>query len=105
MPKFTKDEKSLLLFLECAAVDYGGLFDARHTNSDDFKIMHEWAANGFIQFGRVAFHDIGTGNRSHWVVLSEAAWIEAHKERRSRNVRREQALEVERIGYSALFIS
>ena len=37
----TKDERSLLLFFETAATDYGGLVDPRHMNAEDWKIARK----------------------------------------------------------------
>jgi len=40
--KMTKNERSLLLYLETRAVDYGGIVDTRHMNQDDMEIAKEW---------------------------------------------------------------
>jgi hypothetical protein len=79
----TRDERSLLLFLETCAVDYGGKVDARHMNDDDFNIAKQWNAEGFIEFGRIKFHDI-VEKKTHWVTLSIDAWTLAHTERKER---------------------
>lgn len=80
----TKDEASLLLYLESRSVDDGGSVDVRRMNSDDFEIVTRWIEEGFIQFGRIAFHSIKSSGITHWVKLSERAWIIAHTERRAR---------------------
>jgi hypothetical protein len=92
-----KDERSLLLYFECQAVDYGGKIDARRMNGIDFEIAKRWNEEGFVRFGRIYSGDIAH-NFDHWCVLSEAAWTEAHRERRARNVRVERALNVHRNG-------
>ena len=79
----TKDERSLLLFFETCAVDYGGKIDARHMNDEDFNIAKQWNTEGFIEFGRIRFHDI-VGKQTHWVTLSIDAWVLAHTERKAR---------------------
>ena len=93
-----KDERSLLLYLECQAVDYGGKIDPRRMNKRDFEIVRQWDEEGFIQFGRIKASDIAH-NFANWVVLSENAWEEAHRERRARFVRVEGKITVHRIGY------
>lgn len=97
-----KDERSLLLYFECQAVDYGGKIDVRRMNDIDMDIAKQWNNSGFVRFGRIAACDIQklpSNIFSHWCILSEAAWIEAHKERRARNVRVESKLNVFRNGY------
>lgn len=85
LAEMTKAERSLLLFLECRAVDHGGLVCTRHMNLMDFEIAENWAASGFIQFGRLTRDSIAELRGStHWVTLSETAWMLAHQERRAR---------------------
>ena len=101
----TREEKSLLLYLETQAVDYGGKIQSVRMNADDHTIATRWKDVGFIQFGRIAFKDIdnSTGNypRTHWVVLSEEAWRLAHEERRVRCQRIMEKMPTERIGLVA----
>jgi len=82
----TKDEKSLLLFFETQAVDYGGkINDTRHMNKEDFEIAEQWNREGFIKFGRIRFHSIVKDSYStRWCELSDEAWILAHAERKAR---------------------
>jgi hypothetical protein len=79
----TKEEKSLLLFLETCAVDSGGEVDSRHMNADDFKTAEKWKKSGYILFGRICSVDI-SNNKTNWVELSDCAWSDAHKERKER---------------------
>lgn len=100
--ELSKDERSLLLYLESNAVDYGGKLDARRMNKEDFDILKRWNDEGFVRFGRIAARDIQklpSHIFDHWVVLSEAAWEAARQERRARNVRVEGKLNVHRNGY------
>lgn len=83
----TREEKSLLLYMETQAVDYGGKLQGVRMNADDFALAKRWNDAGFVQFGRIAFHDIKTHDgiaRDHWCVLSDEAWKLAHAERRAR---------------------
>ena len=80
----TKDELSLLLYLESRAVDQGGKVDSRKMNEDDFAIAKRWADGGYIQFGRVCAADCTELGGTNWVILSAKAWKDAHKERRDR---------------------
>lgn len=86
----TRDELSLLLYLETCAVDFGGAVDARRMNKEDFDTAAQWAREGFIEFGRICAADIkttGPQQRTQWVRLSDAAWTQAHAERRARFAR------------------
>lgn len=88
----SKDERSLLLFFETAATDYGGTFDARHLNSEDMDIATRWNELRFITFQRIPScllpeYRHGNSQKSHYVVLSEGAWRLAHAERRARSAR------------------
>ncbi len=81
--KFTKEEISLLLFLECRAVDYAGRVKTIHMNATDMKIAERWNTEGFVKFGRIAFkylNDLGI----HWCHLSDEAWRVAAAERKAR---------------------
>lgn len=100
----TRDEKSLLLYFETQATDYGGTLESVRMNADDFALAKRWREAGFIQFGRIAFNDIKRHSgvaRDHWVVLSEEAWKLAHAERRARCERVMATLKVERNGLEA----
>ena len=79
----TKDERSLLLFLETCAVDYGGKVDGRRINKEDIDTARKWNTDGFVKFGRIKFHDIAF-HHTHWCELSDEAWAIAHEERRAR---------------------
>lgn len=91
LENFTSDERSLLLYIECCAVDYGGLVDCRKINDDDRAILKKWDREGFISFSRITFKSLKTLNTKEYnhdlVRLSEDAWKLAHEERRARNVR------------------
>lgn len=82
--ELTKDELSLILFFECAAVDYGGKVDIRRMNADDFKIAEKWNKEGFVEFERIAFKSLTNDNKTYAVFLSDSAWEIAHYERRAR---------------------
>lgn len=100
----TREENSLLLYLETQAVDYGGTLESVRMNADDFAILRRWKEAGFVHFGRIAFQDVkkhGGVARDHWVVLSEEAWTMAHTERRARCERVMARLKVERNGFPA----
>ena len=100
----TNTEKSLLLYFETQAVDYGGKLESVRMNADDFAIAKRWNEAGFVQFGRIAFHDIKKNAgvaRDHWCVLSDEAWKLAHAERRARCDRVMAKISEQRIGLAA----
>lgn len=87
LSEMNRDQRSLLLYLETCAVDHGGSVDAIHMNHEDFRQAEEWAASGFIEFGRIAFGAFPKQNgreRTSWVRFSDDAWRIAHEERRAR---------------------
>ena len=97
MNSMTKDEKSLLMYLETRMVDYGGSVDSRRMNKDDFEIAEKWNEVGFIKFGRICFKDIaamreqfgaGVIGFTHWCYFSDEAWTAAHEERKARASRK-----------------
>lgn len=95
----TKEQRSLLLFLETQAVDRGGMVSGENMNVEDFQIARQWAADKFIRFSRIPTSLLAKGStRNHVVELSEEAWACAGLERirrakRSQNKVVAQALE------------
>jgi hypothetical protein len=90
LSEMSKDERSNLLYIECCAVDQGGLVDARKINDEDLEILRSWDAKGFITFSRISFDSLQLlvdKNKSYLVTLSEGAWKLAHEERRARSKR------------------
>ena len=95
----TKDEASLLLYLEARMVDNDGTVDPRMMNKTDFDIAERWGRSGFIEFGRLKAREIeylasklpaSSGRpspRSHYVRFTPQAWEAAHRERRARSER------------------
>lgn len=84
----SKEELSLLIFLESCHVDYGGPVNAKSMNADDFSIAKRWNDEGFIEFGRIWSGDLERYYpKSHWVVLSGRAMDLAHGERKERGKR------------------
>lgn len=81
----TVSQASLLLLLECAAVDYEGVYQPERLNQADREVMNHWKAEGFIDHGRVASEDVTvSGNRLVWVRLSPEAVAMAHELRAKR---------------------
>lgn len=88
----TKDERSLLLFLETQIVDHCGQVASDSMNESDREIAKRWAKDGLIAFGRRRADEItgerGRGSRrAHWVQFSDKAWTIAHQLRRERGER------------------
>ncbi len=81
--EMTKDEQSLLLFLETRQVDYGGRVNLQHMNDDDMKIAEKWNETGFVGFGRIVMRNHNSDG-TNWCKLSEEAWTMAHKLRREK---------------------
>lgn len=86
LEEMTKDEKSLVLFLECCAVDNGGRVNGIHMNNEDFDIVEKWKGLDLIKFGRICSKDCNhTG--TYWVQFTQHAFALAHEERIARSVR------------------
>lgn len=86
----TVDERSLLLYVETCAVDYGGLVHCQRINSEDREILKRWDREGFLSFSRITLESLELLKDKHnteLVRLSEEAWALAHEERRARSVR------------------
>lgn len=86
----SKDEKSLLLFLETCAVDKSGRVNVEHMNAQDMEIAKRWNESGFLGFGRICHADckpIGT----HWTKLSPEAFTLCGQEREARAGRKWEA--------------
>lgn len=81
--KLTKDEKSLLLFLETRQVDYGGRVNLQHMNDEDMEIAERWNKEGFIGFGRIVIRNHNSDG-THWCRLSKEAFEVAHELRKER---------------------
>ena len=79
----SKDERSLLLFLETRVVDYGGRVNLAHMNEEDMNIAEKWDKEGFIGFGRIVMRNHNPDG-TNWCRLSEKAWDLAHEERKAR---------------------
>lgn len=82
----TKDQLTLILFLETQVVDHAGRVNGIHMNKADFEQCRKWNDEHFIGFGRIASDDINS-NGSHWVTFSDKAWFIAHEQRRARGAR------------------
>jgi hypothetical protein len=82
----THAETILLLFFETQTVDHAGRLHDYNMNAADFETAKRWTQTGFVQFGRIPAGQINRENgsypRTHWVILSEAAWTAAHQARR-----------------------
>jgi len=89
--KMTKEERSLLLYLETCLVDNYGKVCLAKMNSEDLEIAKRWSEERFIQFGRISFKDIIRKSHdkmcSYWVLFSDRAWKLAHEERKVRSER------------------
>lgn len=73
----SRDERSLLLYLETRAVDHGGLVAPVHMNAADFDITKRWNEAGFLRFSRMLseyINDTRLARSSHVVELGEMAW-------------------------------
>lgn len=79
----TKIERSCLAYLECCAVDAGGLVEGVRMNSDDHEAIKKFTAAGLLCFGRVHSSLLAEGRRlassrgcayDHWVEFYDAGW-------------------------------
>jgi hypothetical protein len=95
----TKEERSLLLFLETQLVDHAGRVNVDHINDNDFRIAERWTEEGFITFKRRPLKEIQkeskkiahlwtrTSRPTRVCRFSDEAWRLAHEERKARAAR------------------
>jgi len=95
MKEYSKDEKSLLLYLETCLVDNRGNVTGVRMNDADFVIIKKWKEEGSISFQRVPFHEITTAGvfpQTHTIKFTDEAWKLAHKFRRERAERHTETI-------------
>jgi hypothetical protein len=82
----TRDEKSLLLYVETCCVDYGGLLEGIRMNESDHKALDRFKAEGVLDFGRIPSELLGQFSRkvTKWCDLTDTGWALAHQLRRAR---------------------
>jgi hypothetical protein len=88
--RMTKEERSLLLYLETRAVDHGGYVCGANMNPADFDTARGWASAGFIRFSRLLSDLKPEPHRfpvTHAVELTGESAACAAVERRRRSVR------------------
>lgn len=86
MKELTKDEQSILLYIETRAVDYRGRLDSRQMSLEDYTILKRWYKEGFVFFSRIKMTDMDISQtpQRYWtdfVILSPEAWQLAHETR------------------------
>ena len=79
----SKDQRTLLLYLETCVVDHAGRVNGQHMNDGDFAQAAQWDREGFVGFGRVASECVNQYG-AHWVEFTDESWAAAHAERRAR---------------------
>jgi hypothetical protein len=79
----TRDQLSLLLYLESRAVDHGGIVDTSRMNERELQVARDWADDDFIRFG-ILSRAFARRDQNAAVELSKDAFAAAHAERRAR---------------------
>lgn len=85
----SREEQSLLLYLETCVVDNSCFIDTRYINEEDLEILKKFQDNDLIKFGRYSKKDVVTEMYSlgYWVYLSNEAFALAHQLRKERALR------------------
>ena len=90
----SKDEESILLYLETCLVDNNGRMEEKRMKEVDFRIMETWKMAGLIDYSRLPFKEIEklrkmTSSReyTHWVLFTDKAWELAHQHRKIKSER------------------
>lgn len=81
--ELTKNQRTLLLYLETRLVDHGGRVAGEHMNAEDAEQAKAWNESGYIGYGRIASEHCNRYG-ALWVTFSDQAWEDAHRERRAR---------------------
>lgn len=80
----TRDEKSMLLYIETCCVDAGGLLEGRRMNIKDVEALDKLKKAGLLsQAGRIPFVHIDLG-KTHYAELSDMGFALAHELRKER---------------------
>lgn len=82
--KWSKDERSMLVYAEAVSVDAGGLMEGIRMNEADFKAIKKFKDLGLLDAGRIPGAMI-YDSKTHWVILTDAGWAIAAKLRRERS--------------------
>ncbi len=84
--KLTKQEISLLLYVETCCVDHDGKLDTTRINDEDRDILSKWNDLGYVYSGRLPI-DIVQRDATMWVFMSNEAIGQAATERKARQDR------------------
>ena len=85
----SREEQSLLLYLETCVVDNSCFINTNYINEEDLEILKKFQDNDLIKFGRYSKKDVVTEMHSlgFWVFLSDEAFALAHQLRKERALR------------------
>jgi hypothetical protein len=85
----TREQASILLYVESCAVEYGGLLEGVRINATDLRALVSLTEAGYLTFGRIPGKLLGSFQRgvTHWCDLTDAGWALAHQMRRARAAR------------------
>ncbi len=73
--KLSKDERSILVYMECCIVDAGGMLESIRMNADDHENAKKFKDAGLIDFGRVPACLLSEGRgKNYWVTFTPEAW-------------------------------
>jgi len=93
--QLTRDERSILLYLEACLVDQLGRAEGQRMNEDDFKAIEILKKKGLIKgFGRIKYRAVqklryGPSAKvyTNWVRLTDKGWKVVHQLRKERSDR------------------
>lgn len=83
----TKDERSIVLYLETCLVDAGGLVEGVRMNDADHEAIGRLSEAGLLRVYRIPAAMLGTGGNPRWTHIAcfaSAGWGLAHQLRRKR---------------------
>jgi hypothetical protein len=86
--ELTRDQKSLILYVETRCVDHDGLLRGEQMNQEDRENLKVFQESGHLTYGRVPAMMLSKlSGQTHWATLTDAGFALAHalrKERASR---------------------
>lgn len=86
--ELTRDQKSIILYVEARCVDHDGLLRGEQMNSDDHANLKAFQESGHLTYGRVpAMMLPQLRGQTHWATLNDAGWELAHSLRKERGGR------------------
>lgn len=83
--ELTRDQQSIILYVEARCVDHDGLLRGAQLNADDHVNLQAFQESGHLTYGRVPAAMLSKlDGTTHWATLTDRGWALAHELRKGR---------------------